>query len=266
MESQSGVLVLDAVSLRRGDRWVLQDVSLRVEAGQRWILLGPNGAGKTSLLALASSYERASRGAVEVLGGRIGAVDVWTLRPRIGYASAAYARVLAATRLTAVEAVVTGAEAVATTFRRRFSDAHWARARGLLRDAGLDGLADRSLERLSEGERQRVQVARALMPDPELLLLDEPTAGLDLAGREHLVAQLARLATAPRPRAVVFATHHLEEIPPGFTHVAVLRAGRLVAAGPLATTLTPDVIATAFGVSVTIERRDGRWLAWRTPA
>src|SRR5690606_6614792 len=133
--------------------------------------------------------------------------------------------------------------------RGRYAEVDERRAAALLAQWGIARLADRRYRTLSEGERQRVQVARALMPDPELLLLDEPTAGLDLAGREHLVAQLARLAPAPRPRAVVFATHHLEEIPPGFTHVAVLRAGRLVAAGPLATTLTPDVIAAAFGVT-----------------
>lgn len=259
---QNDAVLMRAVTVRRGGREILADIDLTVERGQRWVILGPNGAGKTTLLQLASTYLFPSRGVVEVLGQRLGRVNVWGLRPRIGYASAAMVRILRP-ELRAVEAVVTARDAAATTFGRTFTDEEWARARQLLAQAGLDGLADQPLEVLSEGERQRVQLARTLMSAPELLLLDEPTAGLDLVGREQLVAQLSGLADHG-PEAVIFVTHHVEEIPPGFTHAALLRGGRLVAAGPIEEVLTAEGLLACFGLPLALERRDGRWWAWRS--
>lgn len=255
-------LVFEQVSLIRRGRTILDAVDLRVGAGERWAVLGANGAGKTSLLRIASTYELPSRGVASVLGHRLGRVNVWDLRPRIGYASATLARLLRP-ELSALGAVASGSDATLAPSRRGHGEAALQRATELLTAAGLSDRADQRIDLLSEGERQRVQLARTLMADPELLLLDEPTAGLDLGGREQLVAQLA--APLPGNRTVVFVTHHLEEIPPGFTHAALMRAGRVTAAGPIADVLSEDLLALCFGLPVSVERRDGRWFAWGRP-
>ena len=251
-------LVCDEVTFVRDGRTILDAVTWRVDAGQRWALLGPNGAGKTSLLRIASTYELPSWGTIHVLGRQLGRYDVWKLRPRIGYASAALVRQLRP-ELTALEAIATGANATLAMARNRPDAAAFERAESLLVDGGLAHRRDTRLQFLSEGERQRVQLARTLMADAELLLLDEPTAGLDLGGREQLVQQLAKL---PEGRTAVFVTHHLEEIPPCTTHVAMLAGGRLFHAGPIVEVLTGETLSACFGVPITVEHRDGRWFAW----
>jgi iron complex transport system ATP-binding protein len=256
------VVACKALDLIVDDNHVLRGIDWHVRAGERWVVLGPNGAGKSSLIRVAATYEMPSSGRVHVLGEQMGRVNVWTLRPRIGWASPGTARLLKR-HLTVREAIVTGKRAVMTMFRQEFADHEWERAEMLGRSGGLGELLDRRVDQLSEGERQRLLLARMLMPDPDLLLLDEPTAGLDLPGREHLIAQLAGLGGQARPHAIVMVTHHFEEIPPGFTHGLMLRDGAVVAAGELATVLTEQNLAACFGVSLTLEQREGRWWAWR---
>jgi iron complex transport system ATP-binding protein len=255
------VLAFEGVTILLGDRRALDRVEWQVREGERWVVLGPNGAGKSTLARLAAAYGFPSRGTVRVLGERFGAVDLRDLRRRIGYSGAPLARLLRP-ELTALEAVVTGRPAVLAMFRQEFPPQEWARARELL-DAWVSGtLADQRVGDLSEGERQRVLLARTLMADPELLVLDEPTAGLDVGGRERLVARLAALGAAPNPKAVVLVTHHVEEIPPGFTHALLLRTGRVVAQGPLHEVMTASALSDCFDLDLDLDRRDGRWWAW----
>lgn len=255
------VIECKAVDLIVGETTVLRGIDWQVLPGQRWVVLGPNGAGKSSLLRVAATYEMPSSGRATVLGSQMGRVNVWTLRPRIGWASPGTARMLKPF-LTVRQAVVTGLRSVMTMFRQDFSDEEWERAETLARRSGLSHLLDRRVDRLSEGERQRLLLARMLMSDPDLLLLDEPTAGLDLPGRERLISQLAALGEEPRPQAIVLVTHHFEEIPPGFTHGLLLRDGAVVASGPLGEVLTDDNLAACFGVPLSLERRGGRWWAY----
>ena len=255
------VIACKALDLIVGERLVLRGVDWHVRPGERWVVLGPNGAGKSSLLRLAASYEMPSSGRAHVLGEQLGRVNVWTLRTRIGWASPGTARLLKP-YLTVRQAIVTGLRAVMTMFRQEYDDHEWQRAELLGHRAGLGALLDRRVDQLSEGERQRLLLARMLMPDPDLLLLDEPTAGLDLPGRERLLAQLTALGEQERPQAIVMVTHHFEEIPPGFTHALLLRDGAVVAAGELAAVLTAQNLAACFGVGLTLEHRDGRWWAW----
>src|SRR4051812_40318821 len=235
----SDVLELASVSVIRGSTTLLDDVTWDVAEGERWVVLGPNGAGKTTLLQLAAGRMHPTLGVVGILGEILGAVDVFELRPRIGLASAALAE-----RLPAAESVhdivVTASYGVVGRWRESYDDLDHERADGLLEALGMAGLVGRIYGTLSEGERKRAQIARALMTDPELMLLDEPAAGLDLGGREELVPRLAVLAADPPAPAMVLVTHHVEEIPPGFTHVLLLRAGRVVASGPIGTTLTAE--------------------------
>jgi iron complex transport system ATP-binding protein len=257
------VIACKALDLIVDENRVLRGVDWHVRAGERWVVLGPNGAGKSSLIRVAATYAMPSSGRVHVLGEQMGRVNVWTLRTRIGWASPGTARLLKR-HLTVRQAIVTGKRAVMTMFRQEFSDDEWQRADMLGRSGGLGELLDRRVDQLSEGERQRLLLARMLMPDPDLLLLDEPTAGLDLPGREHLIAQLAALGDQPRPQAIVMVTHHFEEIPPGFSHALMLRDGAVVAAGELPAVLTEQNLAACFGVSLSLDQRNGRWWAWRT--
>jgi iron complex transport system ATP-binding protein len=256
----SDVLELAGVSVVRGGNSLLHDIDWEVEEGERWVVLGPNGAGKTTLLQLAAGRIHPTTGVAGVLGEVLGAVDVFELRPRIGLASAAIAeRIPGDERVHDV--VVTASYGIVGRWRETYDSLDHARAQELLKALGADHLADRLYGTLSEGERKRVQIARALMTDPELMLLDEPAAGLDLGGREDLVARLATLAADLEAPALVLVTHHVEEIPPAFTDVLLLREGRVVAAGPLETTLTPENLSETFGLPLTLERHGGRWAA-----
>jgi iron complex transport system ATP-binding protein len=227
------------------------------------VLVGPNGAGKTSLLQLCTGYLHPTRGVVEILGHRLGRVDVRTLRERLALVSGSVTR-LFRSEITALEAVLSGRHAALETWWHEYSSDDERRATELLAAGGLAEANDRAFGVLSEGERQQVLIARALMADAELLLFDEPSAGLDLAARERLVGRLADIATDPASPPIVFVTHHVEEIPPGFTHGLVLRAGAVVAAGPLTETLTSGVLTEAFGLGVEVDERDGRYTARAT--
>ncbi|RGC69848.1 putative ABC transporter ATP-binding protein YlmA [Micromonospora sp. MW-13] len=254
------VVSLDGVGVRRSGTALLRDVDWRVELDERWVVLGPNGAGKTTLLSLAAGRLHPTTGTAHVLGERIGRTDVNELRTRIGLSTAALAeRVPAEERVADV--VVTAAWSVVGRWRESYDRTDESRAHALLGQFGIGHLADRAYGTLSEGERKRVQIARALMTDPELLLLDEPAAGLDLGGREDLVARLAELAYDPDAPALVLVTHHVEEIPPGFTHALLLREGGVVAQGLLTDTLTADNLSKTFGLPLTVDRVGDRWTA-----
>jgi iron complex transport system ATP-binding protein len=275
------VVWLDGVDVARDGRAILDSVDWTVQAGERWVVLGPNGSGKTTLLQVAGARLWPTRGVVEVLGERLGRVDVRTLRPRVALVSASVVRQLRAD-LTAREVVATGRYGALEPWWHTYTDDDWARADELLADIGgsdghdvgghdvgsndVGGIGGRAFGVISEGERQRVLLARALMSRPELLLLDEPAAGLDLGARERLVGRLGRLNADPDVPPVVLVTHHAEEIPPATTHAALVRDGRLVATGPLDDTLTSDAVSHCFGLSVTVGCDRGRWWSRATGA
>jgi len=254
------LLDLADVAVRTRGATLLDDITWTVEAGQRWVIVGPNGAGKTTLLRVAAGYLHPSRGRVALLGRPLGGTDVRRLRPRIGYMSAAL-RGLVRDDLVALDVVATAAAGVLDPFwaRAAADPAGTAgRARALLDRFGVGALAARPIGTLSSGEQQRVQLARALLPDPDLLLLDEPFAGLDIGGRIQLRQALADLAGRPRPAALVLVVHHLEEIPDGFEHALILAAGRVVAQGSAAATLTDDGLGRAYGLALRVRHgRDG---------
>jgi len=258
----AAVVELAGVSVVRGANRLLDDVSWQVEDDERWVVLGPNGAGKTTLLQVLSTHVYPTEGVVGILEEVLGTVDVFELRPRIGLTSAALAdRIPKHERVTDV--VVSASYAVLGRWKEAYDDLDHERASRLLRELGVSDLADRTFGTLSEGERKRVQIARALMTDPELLLLDEPAAGLDLGGREDLVSTLSVLAADDAAPATVLVSHHVEEIPPGFTHVLMLRRGKVVAAGPIERTLDEDALSRTFGMPLRLERVDGRYAARR---
>lgn len=257
----SDVLAFADVGVVRGGNTLLDQITWEVEEGQRWVVLGPNGAGKTTLLQLASGRMHPTRGTVHILQERLGGVDVFELRPRIGLASAALAeRIPGGERVRDV--VVTASYGVVGRWRESYESLDHGRAQELLDTLGAGHLSERYHGTLSEGERKRVQIARALMTDPELVLLDEPAAGLDLAGREDLVARLSALARDVTAPAMVLVTHHVEEIPPGITDALLLRDGRIVAQGPIELALTAATLSETFGLPLTLERHDdGRYAA-----
>jgi len=256
----SDVVEFAGVGVIRSGNALLQDITWSVEEGERWVVIGPNGAGKTTLLQVAAARMHPTHGVAGVLGEVLGAVDVFELRPRIGVSSAAIAeRLPAAERV--LDVVVTASWSVVGRFAEEYDQVDEQRAHDLLAALGVDHLAERQYGTLSEGERKRVQIARALMTDPELMLLDEPAAGLDLRGREDLVARLQLLAEDVEAPALVLITHHVEEIPPGFTDVLMLADGQVVAAGPIETTLTAENLSRTFGVSLVVDRHGQRWAA-----
>lgn len=256
----ASVVDLKGVSVLRGTATLLHDIDWTVEEDERWVVIGPNGAGKTTLLQLLSAHAHPSTGEVRLLGERLGKVDVFELRPRIGLTSAALAdRIPRAESVGNV--VVSASYAVIGRWRERYDVADLRRAGQLMAQLHIAHLSKRTFGTLSEGERKRVQIARALMTDPELLLLDEPAAGLDLAGRESLVQTLGELAQDPYSPAMVLVTHHLEEIPPGMTHALLLAGGGVVKAGPLAEVLTGESLSAAFGPPLEVRQDAGRWTA-----
>jgi len=254
------VLDLQSVTIRRGTTTILDQVTWTVGEGERWVVLGRNGAGKTTMLQVASGRMHPTSGTADLLGERLGRVDVFELRPRIGLASAVLAERIPAGEVVR-DVVLTAAYGVTGRWRERYEELDEARATDLLTAFGVAHLADRYFGTLSEGERKRVQIARALMTDPELLLLDEPAAGLDLGGREELVAALSELAADPASPVLVLVTHHVEEIPPGFTHLLLLRQGRVFAAGPIEQVLTSQTLSGAFDLDLVVERSADRWFA-----
>lgn len=253
-------LAMREVSLVRGGRPVLADIDWEVRSSQRWVVLGRNGSGKTSLVRIASLTEHPSTGTVDVLGERLGRTDVRRLRRRIGLTSAALAEQLRPT-LTAREVVMTARYGALEPWWDAYDATDRAAAEDQLERLGCAALADQPFGTLSSGERQRVLLARTLVGEPGLLLLDEPTAGLDLGGREELVSALGVLARDPAAPPVVLVTHHLEEVPAGTTHALLLRAGRILAAGPLEDVLTESRLDACFGVALSVARHGDRWSA-----
>ncbi len=254
------VVQLAGVRVQRDAAALLDGVSWTVRAGERWVVLGSNGAGKTTLLQVATGTTVPTAGRVELLGENVAVADLDDLLPRVGWSSVAVADQLPRDERV-LDVVLTATYAAVQRGGEPYDDSDVERALRLLALVGCRPLADRRFATLSEGERKRVQVARALMPDPELLVLDEPAAGLDLGAREALVRLLARLAADPAAPTLVLVTHHVEEIPPGFTHALLLRAGREVAAGPIDSALTPATLSACFGLPLDVSHEEGRWAA-----
>jgi iron complex transport system ATP-binding protein len=254
------VLSLTGVAVVRDRATLLADVDWTIREGERWVVLGPNGAGKTTLMQVASASLFPTRGRVELLGEVFGTVDLSELRTRVGISSAALGdRIPGHER--ALDVVVTASYGVLGRWQETYDEADTARAAELLARVGLRAFVDRRFGTLSEGERKRVLLARALMTDPELLLLDEPAAGLDLGAREALLRLLTRLAADPGSPPTVLVTHHPEEVPIGTTHALLLARGRTVAAGPVREVLTGPLLSRAFGLPLVVEERDGRFSA-----
>lgn len=259
----SEVLRLRQVSIRRDDALLVDSVDWTVEEDERWVVIGPNGAGKTTLLQLAATQLYPSTGTVDVLGERLGQANVFELRPRIGFTSAALAeRVPEGEKV--IDLVLTASYGMMGRWREDYESQDVTRAVELLEQLGCAHLIRRHFGTLSEGERKRVQIARSLMPDPELLLLDEPAAGLDLGGREDLLRRLSTVALDETAPALVLVTHHVEEVPPDFTHAMLLRSGSVVASGPLESVLTDEKLSASFEMPLRVERHQGRWAARAT--
>ena len=251
------------VTLRRGRQTLIGPVTWSVELDERWVVIGPNGAGKTSLLRIAAAFEHPSSGTAFVLGERLGRTDMSELRSRVGLSSSALSQRMPDGEVVR-DLVVSAGYAVMGRWRENYEDVDYEQAIDMLESIGAEHLAERTYGTLSEGERKRVLIARSMMTDPELLLLDEPAAGLDLGGREELLARLEDLANDPDSPALVLVTHHVEEIPRGFSHCLILSEGKVVDAGLLSDTLTAANLSTAFGQAIALEIVDGRYFARRT--
>jgi iron complex transport system ATP-binding protein len=254
------VLRLQGVEVRRDGASLLRGIDWTVNEDERWVIVGPNGAGKTTLLQVAASMMFPTAGTVDILGERLGRSDVFELRTRIGFSSAAVAEKLPRDEKI-IDLVLTASYAILGRWKEEYDSTDVTRAVELLDALGCAHLIRRRFATLSEGERKRVQIARALMPDPELLLLDEPAAGLDLGGREDLVRRLAWLAADAGAPTMVLVTHHVEEVPEGFTHAMLLRRGGVVAVGKVDEVFTDEHLSACFGAPLSVERYEGRWRA-----
>jgi iron complex transport system ATP-binding protein len=254
------VIDFNEVCLTRGGRQILGPITWRVDEGQRWVILGPNGAGKTSLIAIAATLIHPTKGQARVLDELLGRVDVFELRHRIGLSSAALTDRIPPDEC-ALDVVMTAAWAVTGRWQEVYDLWDESRALGMLSLFGVSQNKDQKFGSMSEGERKRIQIARALMPDPELLILDEPAAGLDLGAREDLLTRLSGLALDPAAPTSLLVTHHVEEIPSGTTHALLLRDGGVVAAGPINEVLTSANISQAFGLTIDLSHENGRWFA-----
>ncbi|MGW5607694.1 ABC transporter ATP-binding protein [Streptomyces sp. NPDC003753] len=251
------VLRAEGVDVVRDGRPILQEVSLTVRAGEHWALLGANGAGKSTLLGLLGALIHPTRGIVDVLGRRLGRVDLRELRSSVGHVNPRHPL---SSPLRVRDVVLTGlTNSVEPVPRWRPAPEQEERAAELIRTLGLADHREARWPTLSQGQRGRALIARALMPQPRLLLLDEPATGLDLPGREQLIGALEELRLAHPRLATVLVTHHLEELPQGTTHAVLLREGRVLAQGPVAEVLTDDQVGKCFDLPLRLERRDGRW-------
>jgi iron complex transport system ATP-binding protein len=254
------VLRMRGVGIRHERSMLLRDVDWTVRSDESWVVIGPNGAGKTTLLQVAGAMVAPTEGTVELLGEAADGADIIDLRTRIGLASAAVAdRVPPAEKV--IDLVLTASYGILGRTEEDYDSFDVTRAVELLDALGCAHLIRRRFATLSEGERKRVQIARALMPDPELLLLDEPAAGLDLGGREDLLRRVSALARDPRAPTMIMVTHHVEEVPEDFTHAMLLRKGAVLAAGPLQYVFTERNLSRCFGVPLLVERRAARWTA-----
>jgi iron complex transport system ATP-binding protein len=259
---EDSVVHMSRVSVHRGQNQLLDDVSWHVQEGERWIVMGPNGAGKSTLINIAAARSHPTSGNVSILGEVLGAVDVFDLRPSIGLSSTLLAEQVPGGE-TIRNLVVTAAYGVTGRWREEYDPEDLARADQLLARWGIAGYSNRRFRTLSEGERKRALIARAMMTDPEMLILDEPGAGLDLAGRETLVRSLSRLATDPFAPTPILVTHHVEEIPPNFTHALLLRDGQIISAGPIDAALTEETLSEAFRLPLNVSRNaEGRFTAF----
>lgn len=256
----ASVLQLSDVTVTRGSTHILSSVDWKVESNERWVVLGPNGAGKTTLLQVAAALMHPTSGKAQVLDDTIGSVDLFELRPRIGFASTAMAKRIPHNE-TVLDVVLTAAYSVTGRWREEYEDVDTRRARRVLAEWKLDKLADRQFGDLSDGEQKRVQIARSVMTDPELLLLDEPAASLDLGAREELLHLLSGYATAAEAPAMIMVTHHVEEIPRGFEHALLLADGEVQVSGPIREVLTSQNVSDTFGLALNIEEQDGRFTA-----
>lgn len=254
------VLRFTDVTYVRNGRPILDGVNWEVDSSERWVILGPNGAGKTTLLRLATANDYPSTGSVDVLEQRLGKFDIWEMRNRLGFASSATARRIPAGE-TVRNLVLTAAYGVEGRWNEQYDEHDARQADRILAEWNLLSLADNQFGTLSDGERKRAMIARAVMTDPELLLLDEPSASLDLGARESLIALLSGYARSPYSPGMIMVTHHVEEIPPGFTHVLLLRDGKVQAAGPIEETLTAAALEETFGMEFSLTKENGRFSA-----
>ncbi len=256
----SAILEIENLSVRRGGKTILGPVNWQVLEGQRWVVLGPNGAGKTTLLQVCSSLIHPTSGSIKILGEQLGKVDVFELRTRIGLTSSALVEQLPADELV-IDVVLTAAYAMLGRWQEKYDLWDESRAMALLTALGVRELGDRNFGSLSEGEKKRVQIARALMADPELLLLDEPASSLDLGGREDLLKRIEVFAKDPLAPATVIVTHHIEEIPAGTTHALLLKEGSEVAKGDINTVITDLNLSNAYGLPISVQSEGGRFFA-----
>jgi iron complex transport system ATP-binding protein len=252
------VLAFKNVSVQRSGKTILNDITWSVQDNERWVIVGPNGAGKTTMLKIAAAQLQPSSGSASVLGEALSEINVFDIRTRVGFASTAVASRIPNSE-SVLDAVMTASYAITGRFKEKYDDVDERRARRVLTEWHLSEYADRPFGTLSDGERKRVQIARAVMPDPELLLLDEPVASLDIGSREATIKILSGYASHPAAPAIIMVTHHLEEIPAGFTHALVLNEGRIIASGPINHTLTTDKLSEAYGLPLEVAFQAGRF-------
>jgi iron complex transport system ATP-binding protein len=254
------VLTLDGVSVIRDDKQILGPISFRINTGERWVVLGPNGAGKSTLLGVLAARIFPSKGSAMLLDQQVGRVDVSELRTRIGLASPSLEAMVEINELVR-DVVLTAAYAIIGRWNETYDLWDESRAVALLTTFGVRELGDRRYSTLSSGEKKRVMIARALMADPELLLLDEPAAGLDVGGREDLLHRFAQFSNDPSSPASVLVTHHIEEIPIGTTHAILLKDGKIAVSGPVDSVITTEHVSAVFGLPIQVTHESSRFFA-----
>lgn len=259
-QSELTVLAMQGVSVTRGQRTILGPIDFQIRSGERWVILGPNGAGKSTLLNILATRSFPTSGTVKILDREMGKVDLFELRTRIGICASLLAEDIPDDELVR-DVVLTAAYAVLGRWNEIYDLWDESRAVALLTTFGVREMAERRYYTLSDGEKKRVQIARALMADPELLLLDEPTAGLDLGGREDLLRRFANFSTDPLAPASVVVTHHIEEIPVGTTHALIIKDGTIAVSGPILDVITTEHMSAVFGLEISVTSENGRFFA-----